>query len=336
MRTCDGVGRSKACWPDMVGGRSGVQSFKLQLQLPLAVCRQLDSLLTLADWLCYAPVEAMCADGKVVVVKESLQRVVSAISISAPHTRQPADTREPSPLPSNRTTQLDTQTMAAKTSAPSAMASSSVSGASIVNAAHALPPAPSGSLGTGVAAGPNANSSSTSGGGGGSGSNAAGTSVSSGIAQLVTPHARDTSLAPNRQVDASAIDYLTTEMTYTLQESAQVAAKRLLRHREELREAGFPIQSSSSLPPGGADSSSANGAQRSVSQAPAILAANASRRFSSLSLHNGPSEEEVDVELTARLELIGYHVGANMSERCVSFSPCPSDRSPTRIRGTKN
>ncbi|KDN52255.1 hypothetical protein K437DRAFT_254445 [Tilletiaria anomala UBC 951] len=220
--------------------------------------------------------------------------------------------------------------MAAKTSAPKAIASSSIPGGSIISPSHSLPPAVSSSSSSATVSNTNANAAASS-------------------SQLVTPFARDLSLPPTRQVDAAALDYMTTEMTFTLQESARFAAKKLLKHREELREAGFPVQLGSSAGIAGsavaANATSAIGGvagsspkaagrttidnqspaavvdRRSVSQAGAWDGSGGTaRRFSSLSLA-GPSSEEVDAELTARLEVIGYHVGANMAERLSSLRP---------------
>ncbi len=222
-------------------------------------------------------------------------------------------------------------TMSAKTSAPAPIPTSQ--GGSIVTPSYALPPATGSGSGASSSGGTGGASSSATGGGGAGASSLSRTG-------LVTAHARDTSLPPTRQVDAAALDYLTIEMVQTLTASAGVAARKLARHREQLKEAGFfvpPLPAAASSSGGGSGSNrgsqqlGASASQqplesepvhRSVSQAQAVSAPGTLAAAKRLSLGaapggsaSSPTQEEIDVELAARLEVIGYHVGANMAER---------------------
>ena len=206
--------------------------------------------------------------------------------------------------------------MSAKTSIPAPIPSS-LTGDNILSPSYALPPNGSSSFPQQQQQEPSSSASTST---------------------LVTQHARDTSLPPSRQVDAAVFEYLTIEMTHTLQESALVAARKILRHRDELREAGFTIPASLVNAAGGG-AEGASGAEdlglgspasqqqskyhRSVSQAVPVSSAastagagaDVSKRFSTLSVGAAPSEDEVVLELHARLESIGYHVGANIAEK---------------------
>lgn len=211
--------------------------------------------------------------------------------------------------------------MSAKTSVPAPIPSS-LTGGNILSPSYALPP-------NGTSSFPQQQQQQQQ-------------QASSSTSTLVTQHARDTSLPPSRQVDAAVFEYLTIEMTRTLQESALVAARKILRHRDELREAGFTLPASlANAAAGGAGAGAGNGRDspsgaegteagqqskyhRSVSQAVPVSSAaagtgagaeNVSKRFSTLSVGAAPSEDEVDLELHARLESIGYHVGANVAEK---------------------
>jgi trafficking protein particle complex subunit 6 len=120
--------------------------------------------------------------------------------------------------------------------------------------------------------------------------------VSSNLATLAEP--------PIQLVDGAALDYLVIEMVNTLKTSAKVALKRSKKIEEEMIEAGLlpppaPAPPKKVVAPNPRDSTVSLGGKNADSSIPAL------------------DEEEEAVRV--RLEAIGAHVGANLSERYVNY-----------------
>jgi len=109
-----------------------------------------------------------------------------------------------------------------------------------------------------------------------------------------------------RLMDAAAMEYFLVEAVHTLRQSSAVADSRAQKIEDEMVEAGLIP------PPPPSKGKAKKDAQRdSVSIGPLA-----------------PSEDEEE-GLRARLEAIGMHVGANITERCACISCCRMERIPT-------
>ena len=120
---------------------------------------------------------------------------------------------------------------------------------------------------------------------------------------------------PVRYVDGAAMDYFVIEMVNALRVSASVAATRARKIEQEMADAGLmpvPTPAPTTL---------------KKSQLRESIASNASRT----SLSKDVKEEDEEEELRSRLESIGMHVGANIAERYVPFTPYPY-RIPSTLR----
>lgn len=115
---------------------------------------------------------------------------------------------------------------------------------------------------------------------------AAGSSTAPSLAALADPQLR--------LVDAAAMDYFLVEAVQTLRHSSAIADARAKKLEDEMIEAGL-------IPP----------------QLPPQVKAkkDAQQRDSIGTGSSAPSDDE-DEGLRARLEAIGLHVGANITERC--------------------
>ena len=114
---------------------------------------------------------------------------------------------------------------------------------------------------------------------------AAGPSTAPSLAALADPQPR--------MVDAAAMDYFLIEAVQTLRHSSAVADARAKKVEDEMVEAGL-------IPP---------------PQPPQVKAKKDGQRDSIEAGSSAPSDDE-DEGLRARLEAIGLHVGANITERC--------------------
>ncbi len=114
---------------------------------------------------------------------------------------------------------------------------------------------------------------------------AAGPSTAPSLAALADPQPR--------MVDAAAMDYFLIEAVQTLRHSSAVADARAKKVEDEMVEAGL-------IPP---------------PQPPQVKAKKDAQRDSIEAGSSAPSDDE-DEGLRARLEAIGLHVGANITERC--------------------
>jgi hypothetical protein len=114
---------------------------------------------------------------------------------------------------------------------------------------------------------------------------AAGPSTPSSLAALADPQPR--------LVDAAAMDYFLIEAVQTLRHSSAVAEARAKKVENEMVEAGL-------IPP---------------PPPPQTKAKKDAQRDSAVTGSSAPSDDE-DEGLRARLEAIGLHVGANITERC--------------------
>jgi trafficking protein particle complex subunit 6 len=94
-------------------------------------------------------------------------------------------------------------------------------------------------------------------------------------------------------VDAAAMDYFLIEAVQTLRHSSAVAEARAKKVENEMVEAGL-------IPP---------------PPPPQTKAKKDAQRDSIATGSSAPSDDE-DEGLRARLEAIGLHVGANITERC--------------------
>jgi hypothetical protein len=121
-----------------------------------------------------------------------------------------------------------------------------------------------------------------------------GSLIPSSLAALADP--------PIRQIDAAVMDYFLIELVNTLRDSAAVATRRAKKIEQDMVEAGLippPAPPSLNLPP-----------------------KKESARDSVTSLTRGSGKSSLDDEeeaVRSRLETIGLHVGANFTERCVTF-----------------
>jgi len=120
---------------------------------------------------------------------------------------------------------------------------------------------------------------------------AAGPSTASSLAALADPQPR--------LVDAAAMDYFLIEAVQTLRHSSAVAEARAKKVEDELVEAGL-------IPP-------------PPPPPPQTKAKKDAQRDSIGPGFSIPSDDE-DEGLRARLEAIGLHVGANITERCEDLS----------------
>ena len=120
---------------------------------------------------------------------------------------------------------------------------------------------------------------------------------------------------PTNLMDAPALDYFFIEMVNTLRHSSAVAISRTKKIEQEMADAGLmpvPTPAPTTL---------------KKSQLRESIASNASRS----SLSKDVKEEDEEEELRSRLESIGMHVGANIAERYVPFTPYPY-RIPSTLR----
>jgi hypothetical protein len=115
---------------------------------------------------------------------------------------------------------------------------------------------------------------------------AAGPSTAPSLAALADPQPR--------MVDAAAMDYFLIEAVQTLRHSSAVADARAKKVEDEMVEAGL-------IPP---------------PQPPQVKAKKDGQRDSIEAGSSAPSDDDEDEGLRARLEAIGLHVGANITERC--------------------
>jgi trafficking protein particle complex subunit 6 len=113
---------------------------------------------------------------------------------------------------------------------------------------------------------------------------AAGPSTAPSLAALADPQ--------SRLIDAAAMDYFLLEAVQTLRHSTAVAEARAKKVEDEMIDAGL-------IPP----------------PPPQLKAKKDAQRDSIGAGSSAPSDDE-DEGLRARLEAIGLHVGANITERC--------------------
>jgi hypothetical protein len=109
---------------------------------------------------------------------------------------------------------------------------------------------------------------------------------------------------PQPLVDAAALDYFMIEMVATLRASAAVATARAKKIELEMVEAGLVPPSIPALPPLPLKKESARDSVTSL----------ASKNGSKAAL------DEDEEALRSRLEYIGSHVGANITEKCAHTS----------------
>jgi hypothetical protein len=116
--------------------------------------------------------------------------------------------------------------------------------------------------------------------------------MSAAIGPSTTPQLATLAESQPRLMDAAAMEYFLIEAVQTLRHSSAVADSRVQKIEDEMIEAGL-------IPP----------------TPPQVKAKKDAQRDSVLS---APSDEEEE-GLRARLEAIGLHVGANITERCASY-----------------
>jgi hypothetical protein len=97
----------------------------------------------------------------------------------------------------------------------------------------------------------------------------------------------------SRLIDAAAMDYFLLEAVQTLRHSTAVAEARAKKVEDEMIDAGL-------IPP----------------PAPSPLKAKKDAQRDSLGAGSSAPSDDEDEGLRARLETIGLHVGANITERC--------------------
>jgi hypothetical protein len=114
---------------------------------------------------------------------------------------------------------------------------------------------------------------------------AAGPSNASSLAALADPQ--------SRLVDAAAMDYFLIEAVQTLRHSSAVAEARAKKVENEMVEAGL-------IPP----------------PPPTQTKAKKDAQRDSIGIGSSAPSDDEDEGLRARLEAIGLHVGANITERC--------------------
>jgi hypothetical protein len=114
---------------------------------------------------------------------------------------------------------------------------------------------------------------------------AAGPSTVPSLSALAEPH--------SRFVDAAAMDYFLIEAVQTLRHSSAVADARAKKVEEEMIEAGL-------IPP----------------PPPTQVKAKKDAQRDSVGAGSSATNDDEDEGLRARLEAIGLHVGANITERC--------------------
>lgn len=114
---------------------------------------------------------------------------------------------------------------------------------------------------------------------------AAGPSTASSLAALADPQPH--------LVDAAAMDYFLIEAVQTLRHSSAVAEARAKKVENEMVEAGL-------IPP----------------PPPLQTKAKKDAQRDSIGIGSSAPSDDEDEGLRARLEAIGLHVGANITERC--------------------
>lgn len=127
---------------------------------------------------------------------------------------------------------------------------------------------------------------------------AAGPSTAPSLSALAEPQ--------SRLVDAAAMDYFLIEAVQTLRHSSAVADARAKKVEEEMIEAGL-------IPP----------------PPPTQAKAKKDVQRDSVGAGSSSTSDDEDEGLRARLEAIGLHVGANITERCGDYIVLQKERRPT-------
>ncbi|TFY79161.1 hypothetical protein EWM64_g4851 [Hericium alpestre] len=118
--------------------------------------------------------------------------------------------------------------------------------------------------------------------------------------------------SPPRMMDGAAMDYFLMELVQTVRHSSKVATARAKKVEQEMIEAGL-LPSPPPVPP----TLKKKDPQQRDSMQRDSMGSGSGSSLANANAAKGPADEEEE-EVRTRLEAIGLHVGANISERQVA------------------